>query len=116
MKKNIKNQKKEPKSKGMSREEKEILESMKLVVDDLNGKKPKGVYLVWEAATGKEVKKARALVHVSQSEFARLLRVSPRTIQAWEQGLKPPSGPATSWIRLILNKPDVGRQALMAAH
>lgn len=40
------------------------------------------------------VAETRARVGLSQSEFARLLGVSVRTLQEWEQGRRTPSGPA----------------------
>ena len=40
------------------------------------------------------VAETRARVGLSQSEFARLLGVSVRTLQEWEQGRRAPSGPA----------------------
>ena len=40
------------------------------------------------------VAETRARVGLSQREFARLLGVSVRTLQEWEQGRRAPSGPA----------------------
>lgn len=40
------------------------------------------------------VAETRARVGLSQTEFARLLGVSVRTLQEWEQGRRVPSGPA----------------------
>ncbi len=52
---------------------------------------------------------ARALVGLSQSQFARLLGVSIRTLQNWEQGRSQPSGAAQTLIRVAIAAPQVLR-------
>lgn len=52
------------------------------------------------------VSDARAQVGLSQSEFARLLGVSVRTLQDWEQGRRQPSGPAKTLILLAHRNPQ----------
>ena len=42
---------------------------------------------------------------LSQSEFARLLGVSVRTLQEWEQGLRAPSGAARTLILIAAKNP-----------
>lgn len=49
---------------------------------------------VGRVVTFPPVAETRARVGLSQSEFARLLGVSVRTLQEWEQGRRVPSGPA----------------------
>ena len=49
----------------------------------------------------KEIKNMRANLRLSQSEFAQLLPVSVKTIQAWEQGQKTPSPLASKLLQLI---------------
>jgi putative transcriptional regulator len=51
----------------------------------------------------------RRKVGLSQAEFARLLSVSVRTLQEWEQGRRAPSGPA----RTLLAIADKNPQALL---
>lgn len=51
------------------------------------------------------VAKTRAKVGLSQSEFARLLGVSVRTLQEWEQGRRAPSGPARMLLVIAHNNP-----------
>lgn len=53
---------------------------------------------------------ARYQVRMSQSEFAKLLGVSVRTLQEWEQGRREPSGAARSLIRIAQERPDVLRE------
>ncbi len=49
----------------------------------------------------------RAKVGLSQSEFARLLGVSVRTLQEWEQGRRTPSGPARTLLSIANRNPRI---------
>ena len=49
----------------------------------------------------------RAKVGLSQSEFARLLGVSVRTLQEWEQGRRMPSGPARTLLAIANRNPKI---------
>ena len=57
---------------------------------------------------------ARTKVGMSQSEFARLLGVSIRTLQDWEQGRREPSGAAKMLLRIAVRDPEVVRLAASA--
>ena len=48
---------------------------------------------------------ARNRVGLSQAEFARLLGVSVRTLQDWEQGRREPSGAAKTLLRIAASNP-----------
>ncbi len=50
---------------------------------------------------------------MSQSEFAKLLGVSVRTLREWEQGRREPSGAARSLIRVAKERPDVLRELFL---
>jgi putative transcriptional regulator len=52
---------------------------------------------------------ARLKSRLSQAQFARLLGVSVRTLQDWEQGRREPSGAAKTLISIAANRPDVLR-------
>ena len=52
---------------------------------------------------------ARALVGLSQQEFAGLLGVSARTLQDWEQGRREPTGAAKTLLRVAVSHPEVLR-------
>lgn len=59
------------------------------------------------------VVKARLKVGLSQAEFAKLLGVSKRTLQEWEQGRRQPTGAAQSLLKIAVERPDVLRAVLI---
>lgn len=50
---------------------------------------------------------ARMQSGLSQGQFAKLLGVSLRTLQEWEQGRRNPSGAAQTLLKIALRHPDV---------
>lgn len=54
---------------------------------------------------------ARKNSGLSQAEFAKLLGVSVRTLQEWEQGRREPSGAAKTLITIAERRPEVLREA-----
>jgi putative transcriptional regulator len=50
---------------------------------------------------------ARAATGLSQAAFAKLLGVSVRTLQEWEQGRKLPSGAAATLLKVASRHPEV---------
>lgn len=54
-----------------------------------------------------QVAAARATTGLSQVPFARLLGVSVRTLQEWEQGRKMPSGAAATLLKVATLHPEV---------
>lgn len=60
------------------------------------------------------VSAARARTGLSQTQFARLLGVSARTLQQWEQGRTSPSGAARTLLRLAWTRPKVLRELNVA--
>lgn len=57
---------------------------------------------------------ARLKLGLSQSEFAKMLGVSRRTLQEWEQGRRTPSGAAKSLITIAIKKPEIIKELLVA--
>ena len=55
---------------------------------------------------------ARQRSGLSQADFARLLGVSVRTLQDWEQGRRSPTGAARSLLLLAVKRPKVLREVL----
>jgi len=58
------------------------------------------------------VKQIRAITHLSQLKFARLLDVDVGTLRNWEQGRREPTGPAKALLRAIKNDPAAVLKAL----
>jgi putative transcriptional regulator len=59
-----------------------------------------------------EIKMVREKLHVSQAEFARMIGVSSRTLQNWEQGRRSPRGPAKALLRVAAKNPKAILEAL----
>lgn len=55
---------------------------------------------------------ARKKSGMSQAEFAKLLDVSVRTLQEWEQGRREPSGAAKTLIAIAERRPEVLREVI----
>ena len=61
-----------------------------------------------------EVVAIRLKTGLSQAQFATALRISPRTLQQWEQGRRQPSGAAETLLRIIARHPEVLREVIAA--
>jgi len=59
------------------------------------------------AAEKAQVVAARASTGLSQASFAKLMGVSVRTLQEWEQGRKTPSGAAATLLKVATRHPKV---------
>jgi putative transcriptional regulator len=59
-----------------------------------------------------EPAEVRARSGLSQSRFANLLGVSPRTLQQWEQGRRQPTGAARTVLRISARHPEVLQELL----
>ncbi len=64
--------------------------------------------------TAPDVKAVREQIGLSQSEFARLLQVSIKTLQNWEQRRRNPTGPAAALLKIVTTAPDIALKALHA--
>ncbi len=59
-------------------------------------------------------KSVRERVGLSQGDFARLIGVSVKTLQNWEQNRRQPTGPAAALLKIVATAPDVALKALHA--
>ena len=64
--------------------------------------------------TAPDAKAVREQIGLSQSEFARLMRVSVKTLQNWEQYRRNPTGPAAALLKIMSSAPDVALRSLHA--
>lgn len=62
-----------------------------------------------------DITSARLKTGLSQSQFAEALRISPRTLQQWEQGRRQPSGAAETLLKIVARHPDVLKDISQAA-
>jgi putative transcriptional regulator len=59
-----------------------------------------------------DVKKIREKTGLSQDRFARLIGISLRTYQNWEQGHRRPKGPAAALLTIFQHDPQNALKAL----
>ena len=59
-----------------------------------------------------DVKKIRQKFDVNQKEFARMLNISVKTLQNWEQGRREPTGPAKILLLIADQHPDAVLQTV----
>jgi putative transcriptional regulator len=59
-----------------------------------------------------DVRQARHQLNLPRAEFARIMGVSPRTVEGWEQGRRQPKGAVSVLLRLALSHPQIVQQAL----
>jgi len=82
----------------------EILEGIKEIKKHKRGKFKLKTHALTEPSPPCKI---RQKLKLSQSAFASLMGVSPRTIQDWEQGRRKPQGPAKSLMRIAEQHPEV---------
>src|SRR5271165_5881618 len=58
------------------------------------------------------IRAIRERTNLSQSEFARLVGVSVKTLQNWEQDRRRPTGPAAALLRIIAYEPRLAMKAI----
>ena len=56
--------------------------------------------------------KARQRTGLSQFQFAKIMGISVRTLQDWEQGRRKPTGAAASLIKIAGRHPEVLRETI----
>jgi len=87
----------------------ELLESVKEMDQIQRGrKKPSRQFEIKDP----EVKAIREQTGLSQAHFARLIGVSKRTLENWEQGRRHPTGPARALLKIVQSDPKSAVEAL----
>lgn len=56
--------------------------------------------------TAKRIQALRQRLQLNQRDFASALNVSDKTVKAWEQGVKPPSGSALRLLQIAERHPE----------
>lgn len=59
-----------------------------------------------------DAKAIREQIGLSQGEFARLMHVSVKTLQNWEQHRRNPTGPAAALLKIMSTAPEVALKSL----
>ncbi len=62
--------------------------------------------------TPSRIQAVREQADLSQAQFARLLNVSVKTLQNWEQARRKPTGAAKALLRIVEKEPKVALRAL----
>lgn len=62
--------------------------------------------------TPSRIQAVREKTELSQAQFARLLGVSIKTLQNWEQARRAPTGPAKALLRIMEKEPSAALRAL----
>src|SRR5262249_32795253 len=68
--------------------------------------------MLGQLESGADVAALRRFVGLSQSEFARAMGISVRTLRNWEQGRRHPRGPAIAVLRIAARHPRIFRENL----
>lgn len=90
----------------------ELLDSVREAGTILRGqKKPSRRVVI--GASG--IRTIRERTKLSQSEFARLIGVSVKTLQNWEQDRRRPAGPAAALLKIIAHQPHLAAKAIHQA-
>jgi len=61
-----------------------------------------------------DARAVREQTGLSQAEFAKLMRVSVKTLQNWEQHRRNPTGPAAALLKIVSSAPEVALRSLHA--
>ena len=82
----------------------ELLESVRDMGRHLRGESVVGAIV--RESPEPDVKAIRERTGLSQSHFAYLIGVKPRTLQNWEQKRVRPAGPARALLKIVEANPD----------
>lgn len=60
-----------------------------------------------KAMSPRDIARIREKLNCSQAVFAMMLNISPKTVQAWEQGAREPGDAALKLLTIAKNHPEV---------
>lgn len=87
----------------------ELVESVKQAKAIIRGEMEPSRQFVFESP---DVKKIRANLGLTQTDFAALMGISVKTLQNWEQGRRQPEGPARALLLVASRRPEAVLDAL----
>ncbi|MEZ5449019.1 MAG: NadS family protein [Thiolinea sp.] len=87
----------------------DLVQSLKEAKAIKKGEIPPSRHFVLEAL---DVRAIRIRTGLSQREFAKLIQISTRTLQNWEQRRRTPTGPAAALLRIVANEPEIALRSL----
>ncbi|MHB1667616.1 MAG: NadS family protein [Thiomonas sp.] len=87
----------------------DLVQSLKEAKAITNGQAQPSRRIVLEA---EDVRQVREHTGLSQQDFARLMRVSVKTLQNWEQHRRTPTGPAAALLKIVATAPEVAIRSL----
>ncbi len=93
----------------MSKEFKGIKKGLEEAIAFSRGKKRKAIVHKFSPL---DVKKVRAKVGMSQTEFASAFGISVSTLRHWERGDRSPQGPALALLNVVAKEPQTVLKAL----
>lgn len=76
--------------------------------------KPK-LFAISDALSGGEIKAARKKLKLTQAEFAEMGNVSVKTVERWESGDKPVTGPIVTLIKILKEYPQIPEELKIPA-
>jgi len=81
-------------------------EAVRISRGELKGRRHKIIIRPVSNFDKEEIKTLRGKLNLTQINFAQLLGVSKKTIEAWENGKNTPTGPARRIIELLEENPN----------
>jgi putative transcriptional regulator len=84
---------------------------VKSLGEALDHAKGQGPAIVHPAVSPRAVREA---LHLTQTQMAPLVGMSPSGYRKWEQGTRRVSGPAAALLEVIRREPDAVRRALLS--
>jgi putative transcriptional regulator len=89
--------------------EERLLESFRQALEHAEGKRnlKTTVLIKLEPMSKEEIIALRNKMNCSQAVFANRLNVSPKTVQAWEQGRDTPKGAALRLLSIAKEQPEI---------